>query len=107
MSVSCAKKLSKFTNQEEGLSLIKIYLSEKLKPSIYFTLFPLENTGITTSLFNRPICIYIRDNADLFSNPFRVEIFVIILCFTAGFQELSPSLVEAAVAHCQLIVVSK
>ncbi|XP_022154788.1 peroxisomal acyl-coenzyme A oxidase 1 [Momordica charantia] len=41
MSVSCAKKLSKFTNQEEG------------------------------------------------------------------FQELSPSLVEAAVAHCQLIVVSK
>jgi len=27
--------------------------------------------------------------------------------FDAGFQELSVDLVEAAVAHCQLIVVSK
>lgn len=36
-----------------------------------------------------------------------LHVFPLIHSFSSGFAELSADLVEAAVAHCQLIVVSK
>ncbi|CAJ1928584.1 unnamed protein product [Sphenostylis stenocarpa] len=77
MSVTCAQNLNKFSNPEEG----KFF-----------------NRLLTYKLYEIVLV------ADLFSWYVMVERRV---GMRSGFQELAADLVEAAIAHCQLIVVSK
>ncbi|KAK8710660.1 hypothetical protein V6N13_145974 [Hibiscus sabdariffa] len=89
MAVACAKNINKFPKQEDGM---------------HFSLDILLLHGPsrkTLSMLQGKDCAAAASLLKLLTSV------CVSLCLSSGFAELSADLTEAAVAHCQLIAVSK